>query len=56
MANFPIAAGLEILKLMLQAVVQFTRATGMSKEELEEAFKAELAVFDQNDPADLPDV
>ena len=56
MAEFPIAAGLEVLKLLLQAIFQFAKVTGMSAEELEKAYQEEYQKFTENDPDALPDV
>ena len=56
MAELPIAAGLEVLKLLLRAVFEFTRLSGMSTEELEKTYQEEYAKFMANDPDDLPDV
>lgn len=56
MAELPIAAGLEVLKLLLRAVFEYAHLSGMSSEELEKAYQEEYTKFMENDPNDLPDV
>lgn len=56
MAEVPITAGLEVLKLLLRAVFEYAHLTGMSAEEVEKAYQEEYRQFMENDPNELPDV
>jgi len=53
----PVTAALitEAVKLILDGAFKLARISNMSKEELQKAFDAGMALLAANDPANLPD-
>lgn len=56
MARIPIAAALEVIALLFKTVVKFADQAGVTKEQVEEAYRRELEGFRHRDPSKLPDV
>ena len=56
MADVPVVAAIEVVKLLLSVIREFVKTSNLSEEELQAAWQQAAEQFNQNDPADLPDV